>query len=171
MTRRHATRIDRVAQPSYFALAFEIGDFLEKRHTLLRTSTDVATRPWRTPRLRAAGPGPPCTREYVKDHVSRGLPPRNATIIPKIRKSGRRKSGVDWLVGWWVENSLHPNGGEPSPTLAFAFTCGEGDRSSTRRSSCARLPRATAPGRRRRPRPCRRWRSARRARGCWSCRR
>ena len=37
MTRRHATRIDRVAQPSYSALAFEIGDFLEKRHTLLRT--------------------------------------------------------------------------------------------------------------------------------------
>jgi len=67
MTRRHATRIDRVAQPSYSALAFEIGDFLEKRHTLLRTLTDVATRPWRTPLSRAAGPGPSCARDYGKD--------------------------------------------------------------------------------------------------------
>ena len=64
MTRRHATWIDHVAQPSYSALVHEIGDFFLKRHTLLRTSTDVATRPWRTPRSRAAGPGLLGAREY-----------------------------------------------------------------------------------------------------------
>ena len=51
MTRRHATWIDHVAQPSYSAFCLEIGDFFLKRHTLLRTLTGVATRPWRTPRL------------------------------------------------------------------------------------------------------------------------
>ena len=31
--------------------------------------TDVATRPWQTPRLRAADPRSSFTQEYVKDHA------------------------------------------------------------------------------------------------------
>ena len=70
MTRRHATWTIHVARPSYSALVLEIGDFSLKRHTLLRTLADVATRPWRTPHSRAAGPRPSCTREYGKDQKS-----------------------------------------------------------------------------------------------------
>ena len=43
---------------------------------VLRTLTDVATRPWRTPLSRAAGPGPSCAREYGKDQVVMRSPAR-----------------------------------------------------------------------------------------------
>ena len=44
-----------VAQPSYSALILEIGDFLEKRHTQLRTlSPSPVSRLWRTFLLRRA---------------------------------------------------------------------------------------------------------------------
>ena len=36
---------------SYFALPLEISGFSESYYTLLRTSADVATRPWQTPRI------------------------------------------------------------------------------------------------------------------------
>ena len=52
-----------------------------KRHTMLRTLTDVATRPWRTPRLRAAGPGPSSAREYGKDQVAMRSPARHRNYI------------------------------------------------------------------------------------------
>lgn len=97
MTRRHATWIVHAAQPSYSALFLKIGDFLEKRHTLLRTLTDVATRPWRTPRLRAAYPEPPCTREYVKDHVPQGDSFGTTPLYQKSTRGGRRKLGVQSL--------------------------------------------------------------------------
>ena len=50
--------IAHAAQPSYSAFRFlTLAKFPVKRHTLLRTSTGVATRPWQTPLPRAAGPG------------------------------------------------------------------------------------------------------------------
>lgn len=48
----------------------EISGFLAKLlYVLLRTSADVAVRPWRAPLSRAAGPGPFCAQEYGKDHA------------------------------------------------------------------------------------------------------
>ena len=80
----HHTR----AQSYFTSPSRKLAVFSRSYYTLLRTSTGVATRPWRSPRLRAACPGPFCTREYDKDHVPQGLPLRNKAIISKFRPSG-----------------------------------------------------------------------------------
>ena len=48
-----------------------------------RTPADVATRPWRTLRLRAAGPGPTCAREYVDGKSVPYL--SSVTTLPGLR--------------------------------------------------------------------------------------
>ena len=57
----------------------------------MRTPTGVATRPWRTPHSRAAGPRPLCAREYVKYLARRGIATRNKIIIQNSRP--RRQIG------------------------------------------------------------------------------
>ena len=95
MKRRHATWIAHVAQPSYSAFYLEIGDFSLKRHTLLRTSTDVATRPWRTPPSRAAGPGLLGPREYVEEQTFLKV----ASIIPNSIPSHKPICKIVWNYG------------------------------------------------------------------------
>ena len=68
--------IAHAAQPSYSALVLEIGDFSLKRHTLLRTSADVAVRPWRTPRLACRRSRAVSAREYGKDQIVTRFPAR-----------------------------------------------------------------------------------------------
>ena len=57
---------------SHFALVLlEISGFQQGLlYVLLRTSADVATRPWRSPHLRVAVPGPVCTQECVKERLA-----------------------------------------------------------------------------------------------------
>ena len=50
MNREYAAWIVQRSAPSYFASSLKISGFHLKLNTLLRTSADVATRPWRTPR-------------------------------------------------------------------------------------------------------------------------
>jgi len=54
--------------------SWRVSGFPESYYTLLRTSADVAIRPWRAPLSRAAGPGSTCTREYGKDQLPYGFP-------------------------------------------------------------------------------------------------
>ena len=67
-----------------------------KRHTLLRTLTDVATRPWWTPLSRAAGPRPSSTREYGKDQVVMRSPARHENYTtPRFKMA----SAMFWKFG------------------------------------------------------------------------
>ena len=77
--------------------------FYKAKYARLRTSADVATRPWRTPLARAAGPGPSSTREYHKEQLAVRFPARqcNYTILRFKMASG------EWGMGNGGRGQLH----------------------------------------------------------------
>ena len=129
---------------------------IEAKYARLRTSADVAARPWRTPLPRAAGPGPSCAREYGKDQArhhggfARPSTERmNYSKMPlQIARAGFGISGAPRL-----STASHRSSRTASRTRAstlgavpIAYFSATAERSASLQENCYRLDREVAHG-------------------------